>query len=181
MAFSAIIPVADMATANAALEAQGHGSGCFSVPLNDGADATHAGMHSWTDGAFRMHVAAISGVVVRDDGADDARDAFEALATAQALAWEEPTNWHLNPVMTGDQRAYGGKTWESLIDFNVWAPPVGWREVVAEGYPDWVQPTGAHDAYNTGDRVTFEGADYESLIDANVWSPTAYPAGWQLI
>ena len=47
--------------------------------------------------------------------------------------------------------------------------------------PEWVQPSGAQDAYNIGDRVVFEGNIYESLIDANVWSPIAYPAGWQLI
>lgn len=46
---------------------------------------------------------------------------------------------------------------------------------------EWVQPQGAHDAYNTGDRVTYQGSVYESLIDGNVWSPTAYPAGWLLI
>lgn len=50
------------------------------------------------------------------------------------------------------------------------------------GYPVWVQPTGAHDAYKKGDKVHFPTATdpvYESLIDANVWSPTAYPAGWE--
>lgn len=46
-------------------------------------------------------------------------------------------------------------------------------------WPEWVQPTGAHDAYNKGDKVTFEGDHYISLIDGNVWSPTAYPAGWE--
>jgi hypothetical protein len=46
---------------------------------------------------------------------------------------------------------------------------------------EWVQPTGAHDAYNIGDKVLFEGSVYESLINANTWSPTVYPAGWQLI
>jgi len=47
---------------------------------------------------------------------------------------------------------------------------------------DFVQPTGAHDAYNTGDRMTWtDGNVYESTIDANVWSPEAYPQGWQLI
>lgn len=55
----------------------------------------------------------------------------------------------------------------------------GWRELVAVGYPAWVQPTGAHDAYKVGDRVTFEGADYESTIAGNVWSPAAYPQGWR--
>lgn len=48
------------------------------------------------------------------------------------------------------------------------------------GCPDWVQPTGGHDAYNIGDCVTFEGLEYESTINANVWSPTVYPGGWKL-
>ena len=66
-----------------------------------------------------------------------------------------------------------------------WTPPIVpalFNQVAAPGViPDWVQPTGAHDAYNTGDQVMFEGQVWESLIDANTWSPTAYPAGWQLI
>ena len=50
-----------------------------------------------------------------------------------------------------------------------------------DGYPEWVQPTGGHDAYNTGDKVTFEGKVYESLMDGNTWSPTDNPTGWQEI
>ena len=45
--------------------------------------------------------------------------------------------------------------------------------------PDFVQPTGAHDAYNKGDKVTFEGKHYISLMDGNVYSQAAYLAGWQ--
>lgn len=51
--------------------------------------------------------------------------------------------------------------------------------VTAEGYPEWVQPLGATDAYNTGDIVSYNGTLYISLIDGNVWSPDAYSAGWQ--
>ena len=40
-----------------------------------------------------------------------------------------------------------------------------------EEYPDWVQPTGSHDAYNKGDKVTHIEKHWESLIDANVWCP----------
>ena len=79
---------------------------------------------------------------------------------------------------------HDGKTWVSLIAANVWEPGVSsWREVVEEGSgaPEWVQPTGATDAYQTGDHVMFEGAEYVSLIDGNVWSPTAYPQGWEKI
>lgn len=47
-------------------------------------------------------------------------------------------------------------------------------------WPEFVQPTGAHDAYNTGDKVTYNGKHYISTMDGNVWAPDAYPAGWEL-
>jgi len=47
--------------------------------------------------------------------------------------------------------------------------------------PDWVQPTGAHDAYNIGDRVRYQGKIWESTINGNVWAPDVYPAGWKEI
>lgn len=43
---------------------------------------------------------------------------------------------------------------------------------------DFVQPTGAHDAYNIGDKVLYNGKTWESSIDGNVWRPDVYPAGW---
>lgn len=46
-----------------------------------------------------------------------------------------------------------------------------------EDIPAFVQPTGAHDAYQTGDRVTYNGHIYESTINNNVWSPDTYPQG----
>ena len=112
------------------------------------------------------------------------RAALDAIATTASAAhtdgepWQQPTGAH-DAYPVGVTVTHGGKTWESLTAFNVWAPGVsGWREQVAVGYPAWVQPTGAHDAYTKGARVSFEGSDYESLIDGNVWSPTGYPAGW---
>jgi hypothetical protein len=66
-----------------------------------------------------------------------------------------------------------------------WVPgsvPALYVEIAPPGVvPEWVQPTGAHDAYQIGDRVIFDGIVYESLINANVWSPAAYPAGWRAI
>lgn len=55
--------------------------------------------------------------------------------------------------------------------------PVGVSE---NGYPEWVQPLGASDAYNTGDIVDYNGTLYKSTIDGNSWSPDAYPAGWEV-
>ena len=47
--------------------------------------------------------------------------------------------------------------------------------------PDFVQPTGAHDAYNVGDRVKYNGHVYESTMAGNAYSPDVYPQGWKLL
>lgn len=52
--------------------------------------------------------------------------------------------------------------------------------ITKDGYPEWVQPLGASDAYNTGDIVSYNGKLYKSIIDGNVWSPDAYPTGWEV-
>lgn len=42
--------------------------------------------------------------------------------------WEQPDS--TNPYMKGDKVTYNGKTYESIIDNNVWAPDVyGWSEI----------------------------------------------------
>lgn len=38
-------------------------------------------------------------------------------------------------------------------------------------WPEWVRPTGAHNAYAKGSQVTHNGKRYVSKIDANVWEP----------
>lgn len=53
--------------------------------------------------------------------------------------------------------------------------------VTEDGYPEWVQPLGASDAYNTGDVVSYNGTLYRSVMDGNVWAPDAYPAGWEAV
>ena len=50
-----------------------------------------------------------------------------------------------------------------------------------ETYPEFVQPTGAHDAYQIGDRVLYNGKVYESTIANNAYSPDVYPQGWKLL
>lgn len=49
----------------------------------------------------------------------------------------------------------------------------------AEEYPQFIQPQGAHDAYNTGDKITYNGKKYVCKMDGCVWSPDTYPAGWE--
>lgn len=51
-----------------------------------------------------------------------------------------------------------------------------------EEYPEYVQPTGAHDAYHNGDKVTYNGKKYICIAPegaACVWNPDTYPAYWK--
>lgn len=95
----------------------------------------------------------------------------------------------------------GGRLWRNVSGVPLTTPPSGfpgtsgqWTHLFVEVTtadpelpaddgtpPEWVQPTGTHDAYTTGDRVTFQGDTYESLVDGNVWSPDANPAGWKRV
>ena len=114
---------------------------------------------------------------------DIARSVLAAQGQVEGDEWVQPTD-ATNAYPKDWTVTHDGKTWVSLTPANVWPPGVsGWREIVDEsaGAPEWVQPTGSHDAYQTGDTVTFEGAEYTSLIDGNTWSPTDYPQGWEKI
>ena len=44
-----------------------------------------------------------------------------------------------------------------------------------EEWPEWIQPTGAHDAYAQGDKVSHNGKHWVSNVDGNVWQP---PTQW---
>ena len=87
-----------------------------------------------------------------------------------------------NPVKAYDVESELDRVWvelrriASIVDSMPEPTP---EPEPSEDVPDWVQPTGAHDAYQKGDKVRYNGNVYESLIDGNVWSPDAYPAGWK--
>jgi hypothetical protein len=94
--------------------------------------------------------------------------------------------WAAGVAYTVDERIQYGGTLYRVVQAHTsqadWTPdktPALFVVVSLDEWPEFVQPTGAHDAYKKGDKITFEGKHYISLIDANVYSPTAYPAGWQ--
>ena len=60
-----------------------------------------------------------------------------------------------------------------------WSPdltPALWARVSVEEWPEWVQPTGAQDAYMAGDKVSHNGKHWVSAVDNNTWEPGIY--GW---
>lgn len=93
------------------------------------------------------------------------------------LPWREDTSY-----VVGDKRRDGGKLWECLqahTSQSNWHPadtPALWKEISVEEWPEWVQPAGAHDAYQTGDKVTHKNRHWVSDVDNNTWEPGVY--GW---
>ena len=84
----------------------------------------------------------------------------------------------------GDRRRYEGIVYKCLQEHDAqeqWTPSDA-TSLWARAYIDleeWVQPTGASDAYNAGDRVKHAGKKWISTVDANVWEPGVY--GWDEI
>lgn len=80
----------------------------------------------------------------------------------------------------GDRRKYDGKLYRCIqahTSQSGWEPnvtPALWVRTAEDGeIPEWVQPTGAQDAYAKGDKVTHNDKTWVSLVDGNVWEPGA--------
>ena len=97
-----------------------------------------------------------------------------------------PENWldlmgHFLPY--GEIVCYGDALYKVIIPHTAqadWTPSEAvslFIKVSIAEYPEWVQPTGAHDAYNKGDKVAYDGKHWVSTADANVWQPGVY--GWK--
>lgn len=99
--------------------------------------------------------------------------------------------WIANePVGVGDERIYNGVRYRAIqahttqVDWRPDLTPALWEVVEDEpgepsGPQPWVQPQGAHNAYQIGDRVTHNGQLWESTLNANVWEPGV--AGWIVV
>ena len=94
-------------------------------------------------------------------------------------AWRSGVNY-----VAGQRVLHGGTLYKcvqahtSQADWTPDATPALWVVVSIDEYPEWVQPTGAHDAYNTGDKVSYNGKHYICTVDANVYAPGVY--GWKI-
>lgn len=80
----------------------------------------------------------------------------------------------------------GGNLYRSIHDVTNTAQntrpsqtPSMWTRVADPGeeFPEWIQPIGAHDAYDLGDKVSHDGKHWESTANNNVWMPGVY--GWE--
>lgn len=91
--------------------------------------------------------------------------------------WESGVDY-----IVGDRRRYNDLLYRcvqahtSQADWTPPAVPALWVRTSTEEWPEWIQPTGAHDAYNTGDKVSHNSKHWICDIDANVYEPGVY--GW---
>ena len=91
--------------------------------------------------------------------------------------WETETEY-----TAGDRIFYEKvlfKCVQSHTSQSSWTPditPALWAVVSLEEWPEWVQPTGAQDAYMAGDKVSHNSLHWISSVDNNVWEPGVY--GW---
>lgn len=82
----------------------------------------------------------------------------------------------------GDRRQYDGLLYRCVqahTSQDDWTPPAVpalWVRTSTEEWPEWIQPTGAHDAYAMGDKVTHNDKHWISIVDGNIWEPGVY--GW---
>ena len=128
-------------------------------------------MGKWLNGAQKVRAAMDAACAQLDDAA-----ALDAMAIYPA--WEIGAAYAVN-----DRRRYGANLYRcvqahtSQADWTPDSTPALWVKVSVDEWPEFVQPTGAHDAYNTGDKVTYNGSRYVCTMDANVYAPDV--SGWE--
>ncbi len=88
-------------------------------------------------------------------------------------------------VLAGDLYRHNDTLFEAIQSHTSqadWAPdtaPALWKSKAPSAViPNWVQPTGAHDAYQKGDIVSHNGKLWVNDIDANTYEPGVY--GWSI-
>lgn len=97
-------------------------------------------------------------------------------------AWKEGVEYKSEK----DRVRYGDTLYKYIgtaptVSQSTWTPDVSpslWVRIDDPGveYPDWVQPTGATDAYPLGAKVTYNGKHWVSAYANNVWIPGTF--GW---
>ena len=197
MGIVAIVPVASLAAANAALQAQGFGPGNFSVPAYGATGATHAALHAWGDTVFATAIKAIAGVAF-NEGTGDPATRTQTLIAAQGAKWGDQA-----PALPTSGNATAGTLYRFTDDTLWWCIQTFSRTTFSahpSTYPAlirqlrspgsrlaWKQPIDQFDAYKllnpfTGkpDECTDGGKSWKvSQADGsgnNVWQPGVF--GW---
>lgn len=93
--------------------------------------------------------------------------------------WRAGVSYETNDRVRYEEVLY--KVLQSHVSQEDWTPDVAVSLFVrvddpGEEWPEWVQPTGAQDAYPLGAKVSHNEKHWISNVDNNVWAPGIY--GW---
>lgn len=151
----------------------------FTIQYKDGLKVAEAEAELWALPAFDPY----------DDCAESMLDEVLAILTDDQAASVPDAfpKWALDVAYkVGDRRRYAGTLYRCIQAHTSqadWTPDVAvslWVRVGEPGeIPEWVQPTGAHDAYSKGDHVMHNGKEWVSTVEGehtNTWEPGVY--GW---
>lgn len=113
-----------------------------------------------------------------------ARTAPDAVLLAQPMAMYDEWNAESVEYVLNDIRQYNGLLYRCVQAHTsqaTWTPEDAaslWTRIAdpAQEWPEWIQPTGAHNAYALGDKVSHSGKRWVSDVDNNTWEPGVY--GW---
>ena len=113
-----------------------------------------------------------------------ARTAPDEVLLAQPMAMYD--EWSADSVAytLNDIRQYNGLLYRCVQAHTsqaTWTPEAAaslWTRIAdpAQEWPEWIQPTGAHNAYAQGAKVSHNGKHWVSNVANNVWEPGVY--GW---
>lgn len=113
-----------------------------------------------------------------------ARTAPDAVLLAQPMAMYDEWSAESVEYVLDDIRQYNGLLYRCVQAHTsqaTWTPEDAaslWTRIAdpAQEWPEWIQPTGAHNAYAKGAKVSHNGKRWVSDVDANTWEPGVY--GW---
>lgn len=120
---------------------------------------------------FRDHLNSII-ETLDDETALDVQDLFPCWVEGKTYAGGE----------NGDRVQYDSVLYrcvQSHTSQASWTPditPALWTVVSVEEWPEWVQPTGAQDAYRIGAQVSHNSKHWINEMDYNTYEPGVY--GW---
>lgn len=118
---------------------------------------------------YRRHINAVIEPLA-DEAALDVTDLFEP--------WKTDTQY-----AAGDRAKHNDLLYRCVqghTSQDNWTPdatPALWTRVSVDEWPEWVQPTGAQDAYQKGDKVSHNGKHWICTTYNNTWEPGVY--GWE--
>lgn len=113
--------------------------------------------------------------------------ASASLTDTDALTAQELFDtWKTDTAYSVDERIRYGETLYRCVQAHTsqddWTPdvtPALWTVVSLDEFPEWVQPTGAQDAYRVGDKVSHNNKHWINTLDYNTYEPGVY--GWDEI